>query len=67
MNSYERKIPGYFEKDKETLFEENQHNKMKSNLIHDENNKLKVRVNILEGELMRKDKFIEEMVYANSP
>lgn len=40
---------------------------MKSNLVEDENIKLKTKLSKMENELQRKDRFIQDVVYSNNP
>ena len=54
--------PKLFVQDRERLFDDAMKQKMAANSLRDENVRLRTRIHVLESELARKDKFIDELL-----
>lgn len=58
-----RTIPKIFHQDKERLYDEAMKLKVNNNAVRDENLRLKTRLKVLENELQKKDRLLDEFSY----
>jgi hypothetical protein len=54
--------PRHFMQDKERLFDDAMKQKIAANFLKDENVKLKTKIHIMEGELTKKEKVIDDLL-----
>ena len=57
-----RMKPRFTNHDRERIIEEAMKQKISTNLLRDENTKLRTKIHILESELSKKEKFVDELL-----